>query len=146
MTHFTLLLNSDADVIWLKDPIEHIKAFNSDMVYMDDGIRSPRFSPFFINSGFYYLENNAKTRYMQERFLRMAGEISFSHSHQQGFIRHITEAHYLFGVQIQVLDKFLFPSGYMYHHEKPYMRKIINHKVFPFAFHMNFNDNRKEKV
>lgn len=140
------ILFQDADLVWLKDPIEYLKAFQHDMVFMDDGIRSPRFSPFFINSGFYYLENNAKTMYMQERFLRTAGEISFTHSHQQGFIRHITETHFLFGMQIQVLDKFLFPSGYMYHHEKGFMRKIMTHEVFPFVYHMNFNDNREQKV
>ena len=83
---------------------------------------------------------------MQERVIRIAGEITFHHSHQQAFLRHITEAHYTFGLSIQVLDRYKFPSGYMYHHEKHYMRRISNHQVFPFAYHMNFNDNRNEKV
>lgn len=140
------ILFQDADLVWLKDPIPHIQSFDADMVFMDDGIRSPRFAPFFINSGFYFFAYNPKSIFLQERFLRTAGEISHTHSHQQCFIRHITETHYLFGLRIIVLDKFQFPSGFMYHHDKPYMRKIQTHEVFPYVYHMNFNDNRQQKV
>ena len=54
------ILFQDADLVWLKDPITHIKAIQKDLVFMDDGIRSPRFSPFFINSGFYFLRKNSE--------------------------------------------------------------------------------------
>jgi hypothetical protein len=140
------ILFQDADLVWLKDPIVFMKSFKKDLTFMDDGIRSPRFSPFFINSGFYFLVNNPLTRYLQERSVRMAGEVAFHHSHQQAFLRYITETHHTFGLQVQVLDKFQFPSGYTYHHEKAFMTKIARHEVEPYVYHMNFNDNREQKV
>ena len=49
------ILFQDVDLVWLRDPIEYIKSIQKDLVFMDDGIRSPRFSPFYINSGFYFM-------------------------------------------------------------------------------------------
>jgi Nucleotide-diphospho-sugar transferase len=66
------VLFQDADLVWFKDPFpyfhnygkdsegnvvikgsEHIEAF-----FSDDGQRSLRYSPFYANSGFYYLKGN----------------------------------------------------------------------------------------
>ena len=49
---------------------------------MDDGAKSPRFAPYFSNSGFYYVKNNLRTRYLMEKMLKSISEISFTHSHQ----------------------------------------------------------------
>jgi Nucleotide-diphospho-sugar transferase len=66
------VLFQDADLVWFKDPFpyfhnfgkdsegnvivkgsEHIEAF-----FSDDGQRSLRYSPFYANSGFYYLKGD----------------------------------------------------------------------------------------
>jgi hypothetical protein len=49
---------------------------------MDDGAKSPRFAPYFSNSGFYYVKNNIRTRFLMEKMLKSISEISFTHSHQ----------------------------------------------------------------
>jgi hypothetical protein len=67
------VLFQDADLVWFKDPFpyfhsygkdsegnviiknsEHIEAF-----FSDDGQRSLRYSPFYANSGFYYLKGKS---------------------------------------------------------------------------------------
>ena len=79
---------------------------------MDDGARTPRYTPFFVNSGFYYIKYNAKTRYFQEKMLKCAAsEIGYTHSHQAFMIRQLSEAAALYGIDVYVLDLDTFPSG-----------------------------------
>ena len=86
--------------------------FTGDISFMDDGARTPRYTPFFVNSGFYYIKYNAKTRYFQEKMLKCAAsEIGYTHSHQAFMIRQLSEAAALYGVDVFVLDLDNFPSG-----------------------------------
>jgi hypothetical protein len=41
------VLFQDVDLIWLKDPIPILKALPGDMSFMDDGARTPRYTPYF---------------------------------------------------------------------------------------------------
>ena len=52
------------------------------MIFMDDGARTPRFSPFFTNTGFYFARRTDRVMLMQERLIRAVGEISYTASHQ----------------------------------------------------------------
>ena len=143
---------------------------------MDDGARTPRYTPFFVNSGFYYIKYNAKTRYFQEKMLKCAAsEIGYTHSHQAFMIRQLSEAVALYGIDVFVLDLDTFPSGifthncvfsrayvalhmlihtYMlcvivgvqYHHNRGYLNKILQKTIRPFVFHMCWTDNRVDKV
>jgi hypothetical protein len=73
-------------------------------------------------------------------------DIGFSHSHQSVLIRHLSEAHHLFALSIEVLDMSLFPSGQTYHENKKLVNKIIKRSFRPFVFHMCWTDNRVNKV
>ena len=59
-----------------------------DILFMDDGARTPRFAPYFTNTGFYFVRHNERTNYFMERLLRSYGEILFTASHQATFIRY----------------------------------------------------------
>jgi hypothetical protein len=136
----------DADLVWIKDPIPHLRSQKADIAFMDDGARTTRFTPFFVNSGFYYQKNNPRTKYLMEKMLKTVAEISATHSHQATLIRHITESHHLYGLQIGVMNEEQFPSGIMYHHNKKYLKAVIEKKKVPFVWHMCWTQSREEKV
>lgn len=141
------VLFQDVDLVWLRNPFTYLTGLPGDMVFMDDGARTPRYTPFFVNSGFYYVKQNPRTVYMFESFLKAApGAIGQTHSHQSVLIKHIAEAHHLFNLAIDVLDNTLFPSGQAYHENKPLIKKIVARKFRPYVFHMCWTDNRENKV
>lgn len=141
------VLFQDVDLVWLKNPIAYLQSLSGDMIFMDDGARTPRYTPFFVNSGFYYVKHNPKTLYMFENFLKAApGEIGQTHSHQSVLIKHIAESHHLAHLAINVLDQTTFPSGQAYHENKPLLKKIVARKFRPYVFHMCWTDNRENKV
>lgn len=41
----------DVDLVWLKDPFPYFVDLPGDIIFMDDGARTPRYTPFFVNSG-----------------------------------------------------------------------------------------------
>ena len=109
--------------------------------------RTPRYTPFFVNSGFYFVKYNERTLYMFEKMMKCgASEIGQTHSHQSVLIRHIAEAHHLFALKVFVLDTNLFPSGQTYHENKNQVKKIIARKYRPYVFHMCWTSNRVDKV
>ena len=137
----------DADLVWLKDPVPHLKQAVQDVAFMDDGARTPRFTPYFVNSGFYYFKHNARVLYLVERMIKSgAGEISVSHSHQSVLIRYLTEVHDLYGIKVNVLSSTDFPSGAMYHNNKSFIGRIKEYKDEPYVFHMCWTANREDKV
>lgn len=141
------VLFQDVDLVWLKDPFSYFDSLNYDLIFMDDGARTPRYTPFFVNSGFYFVKYNERTLYMFEKFMKHAAtEIGQTHSHQSVLIRHISEAHHLFGLKVYVLDGVLFPSGQAYHENKPLIRKIQKKAFKPYVFHMCWTDNRENKL
>lgn len=143
------VLFQDADLIWLKDPIPYLLNLTQyDVLFMDDGARTPRFSPLYTNTGFYFLRYNLKTVYLMERLVRAhgGGEILFTASHQATLIHYLTEAHYLFGLRIKILEDTLFPQGRMYHENKKFTERVRNHKEFPFVWHMCWTATREQKT
>ena len=137
----------DADLVWIKDPIPYLESLhNYDMIFMDDGARTPRFSPFFTNTGFYFTRNTPKTMFLQERLIRSLGEISYTASHQATLIRHLTETHYAYYLQILILDDNDFPSGQMYHHQPEYVDRVKRFIKIPYVWHMCWTANRQQKV
>jgi hypothetical protein len=137
----------DADLVWLKDPVPHLHKVVRDVAFMDDGARTPRFTPYFVNSGFYYFKHNPRVLYLMERMLKGGpGEISVSHSHQSVLIRYLTEVHDMNGIKVNVLGSTDFPSGAMYHNNKTFIKRIKEYKEEPFVFHMCWTANREDKV
>jgi len=75
----------DADLVWIQDPVPFLMSgdrLKYDTIFMDDGARTPRFSPFFTNTGFYFVRRTERVMLMQERMIRSVGEISYTASHQ----------------------------------------------------------------
>lgn len=50
------------------------------------------------------------------------------------------------GLQVRMADMRMFPSGYMYHHDKKYIEDIKSYNIYPYVFHMCWTDNRDQKV
>jgi len=140
------VLFQDADLVWIRDPLPLLLRSGHDIAFMDDGARTPRFTPFFVNSGFYFQRYNENSLFLMEKMLKAVGEISATKSHQAILTRHITEAHHLAGLQVGVLSQEDFPSGIMYHHNKSFIRAIKAYTATPVVFHMCWTQSRTEKV
>lgn len=129
------------------DPFPYFAQLEEDILFMDDGARTPRYTPFFVNSGFYYVKHNERTLFMFEKMMKCgASEIGQTHSHQSVLIRHIAEAHHLVGLKVWVLDTSLFPSGQTYHENKKQVKRIQEKTFRPYVFHMCWTSNRVDKV
>eukprot|EP01036_Dinobryon_divergens_P022081 gene22081-30316_t len=141
------VLFQDVDLVWLKDPFHYFLDLHYDLLFMDDGQISPRYTPFYVNSGFYFVQYNNRTLFLFEKMIKCgASEIQRTHSHQQVLIRHISEAHHLYGLSVYLLDMDQFPSGQRYHENKPFIRRIQAREFRPYVFHMCWTENRVDKV
>ena len=140
------VLFQDTDLVWFKNPIPFFDSHPVDSSFMDDGARSPRFAPYFSNSGFYFLKYNSKTRYLMHRMMLSVFEISYTHSHQGTLTKYMIEAHDLVKLQISALSQLDFPSGKMFHHNKTYMKQLHLGLVDPYVFHMCWTANSKDKI
>lgn len=140
------VLFQDTDLVWVKDPLPHLQEQILDIAFMDDGARTTRFTPFFENSGFYFMRHNERVLFLMEKMIKSMIEIAVTHSHQATLTRHITEAHHLQGLQIVILEQEDFPSGMIYHHNKRFIKAMKAHEKVPYVFHMCWTTSRTEKV
>eukprot|EP01038_Epipyxis_sp_PR26KG_P012701 gene12701-17032_t len=167
------VLFQDADLVWLKDPFPYFQNHPEDIVFMDDVYRPIIYQPTrgmiailpirlvawelvqwilslpflpWVNSGFYYQKYNERTQFLMERMIKSIAEISVTHSHQSTLTRHIIESHHLIGINFHVLEQSDFPSGIVYHHNKKFIKKMIDYQVFPSVFHMCWTSSREDKV
>jgi hypothetical protein len=146
------VLFQDVDIVWMKDPLPYLQDTNRagdfDCYFEDDGARSMRYAPWFANSGFYYLRNNDRTKYLITSLLYSADQIINHRSHQQ-VLTHILNDHSTqFGLTIKVLAKDLFPGGKSFHHDKPYMLGWMKGELAeePYMFHMCWTANKDDKL
>lgn len=141
------VLFQDVDLVWMRDPVPYLVAQEKhDIIFMDDGARTPRFAPFFTNTGFYFVRHNERTEYFAERLLKSVGEIDYTASHQATLIRYLTETQAAFGLQVLVLDDNLFPSGRMYHEHPEFVEAVKGYSKHPYVWHMCWTANRDQKV
>ena len=64
------VLFQDVDLVWMKDPVPYLRNLTYDISFMDDGARTPRYTPFFVNSGFFYMKYNERTLFFQEKMMK----------------------------------------------------------------------------
>lgn len=140
------VLFQDVDLVWMRDPLPFLQSTKEDAVFMDDGARTPRFTPFYANTGFYFMRRNFRIQFLLEYILRGVSQISQTKSHQAPLNRYLQEAQALFNLQIKVLDNVMFPSGIMFHHNKTFMHLLSQQKVYPYVFHMCWTESRDDKV
>jgi Nucleotide-diphospho-sugar transferase len=166
------ILFQDVDLIWFKEPYSHIDSFfeshgnrstdstrSSDMhegpsrpqsppdgVFSDDGQRGYRYSPFYANTGFYYLTANERTEYFAWSVLTAYDSLQVSGSHQNVFNMRLAEAVDLVGLNPKMLNLNTFPSGIKYHHDGPFMQGIKDRHEKPVMFHMCWTSNKADKI
>lgn len=127
------LLFQDVDLVWYKNPLEYFHDPNNkfkdfDMYFQDDGAHSTRYAPLSANSGFYYVRNNARTRYLFTSLLYAGDQILQSKSHQEALVQLMNEHTSLFGLRVKVLSRDMeeFPGGWHYHkRNKDFMMKVV---------------------
>ncbi len=146
------LLFQDVDLVWMENalteitdsnyvvknpyapkdaphPVAPVPIQDFDIVFMDDGARTPRFSPFYFNSGFYFVKHSDRTNFLMERMLKSVSEIAVTHSHQSVLTKYTHEALDFAGLTFTTLEMEQYPTGYLYHHDKHYLSELLNFKV-----------------
>ncbi len=149
------VLFQDVDVVWYKNPVEYFHDKNNfyhdfDMYFQDDGAHSNRYAPYSANSGFYYVRNNDKTKYLFTSLLYHNDMILQWNSHQQALVQLLAEQASLFGLKVKVLDRETkdFPGGWHYHSHrmKGFMKEIVQGEYVPQIFHMSWTTNKRDKL
>lgn len=137
---YSLRSSSAVDVVRQVDADSWGNSLNylppADAYLSDDGQRSLRYTPFFANSGFYYLVANERTEYFAWSILTAFDLLHITGSHQNVFTIRLIESLDLAGLNPKLLSLREFPAGIKLHHDKPYMRAIRDKHEHPFIFHM----------
>merc|ERR1719221_2325385 len=146
------VLFQDVDLVWLKDPrkyFERPKSGDFDVYFQDDGSRQERYTPYSANSGFYFIRNNDRTKFLFRSMLYSGDLIFAARSHQQILITLLAEHNSLSGLRVKVLskDREEFPSGYHYHMvQYTFMRKFVKGATDSWIFHMCWTLNKDDKL
>uniref|UniRef100_A0A7S3JYD5 Nucleotide-diphospho-sugar transferase domain-containing protein n=1 Tax=Aureoumbra lagunensis TaxID=44058 RepID=A0A7S3JYD5_9STRA len=143
------VLFQDADNVWLKDPLVYFAHTADPMVdafFMDDGARSMRYTPFYANSGFYFLRANDRVVFFMYRLLLSYDLILATRSHQHALIILLLEHVAKFGLTVSILDDQIFPQGKVFHHKKALMQQIVDGKIPSIVFHMCWTAGRTDKL
>lgn len=143
--HFILsqginILFQDLDLVWFREPMayfhDYMKANGVEGFFSDDGQRSKRYTPFYANSGFYYLLATEKSVYFTWSIMIAMDAIQVLGSHQNVLTTRLIEGVAMNFANIKLLPLDDFPTGIMYHHNRPYMHLLREKKVTPYNFHM----------
>ena len=114
----------------------------------DDGARSLRYAPYSANTGFYYVRNNDKTKFLFRSLLYLGDMVLSMTSHQQALAALLDEHSSLTGLRIKTLSGFDFPGGYHYHRKKeiPFLKDIVQGNHVPYLMHMSWTTNKRNKL
>ena len=148
------LLFQDVDLVWYKNPLEYFHDeknphYDFDMYFQDDGARGTRYAPLFANSGFYYVRNNPRTRYLFTSFLYSSDLILQMESHQSALILVMNDHISNFGLKVKTLNRDMdeFPGGWHYHRpNKKNMKSLLKEEISPIIFHMSWTKNKDNKL
>eukprot|EP00605_Chrysophyceae_sp_TOSAG23-4_P001317 GSChrysophyteH1.ASY1.ANO1.1432.1 assembled CDS len=155
-------LFQDVDLVWFKSPFEYFHTPNGtalhtsttrgktvEAYFSDDGQRSKRYSPYFFNSGFYYLKSTPRSEYFAWSIMTDFDAVQVTGSHQNVFTLRLVEGTQGFGLGAaftQILPPFQFPNGILYHHNKKYMQRMEKHEEDPYHFHMCWTQGKPQKL
>ncbi len=117
-----------------------------DTFWSDDGQRGLRYSPYYGNSGFYYIRWNERTEYWAWSLITAFDTMHTSGSHQNVVTTRLMETMDLFNVTAKILSVDDFPTGVKYHHDKSYMQQLRKGLIKPYNFHMCWTSNKQDKV
>lgn len=146
-------LFQDVDVVWYKDPMKFFmdktrKEAEFDMLFQDDGVRTPRFSPFSANSGFYFARHNDRTLEFFTARVLSGNQIMRAQSDQAVVDALLIEHSSLYGLRVKTLKEEEFAAGR--YTAEPSVRKwligFLRGENQPWVFHMNWTVDTKEKL
>jgi hypothetical protein len=153
------ILFQDADLVWFKDPFPYFhnylnstreKSLKSgsfvEAFFADDGQRSLRYAPFYANSGFYYLVASPRSEYFTWTIMTAFDAVQVLGSHQNVFTTRLVEGLALSHRNAKLLPMPDFPTGYQFHHEPRYMKKLYDKEVEPYNFHMCWTQGKPDKL
>ena len=157
--HLSILLGynvlfQDVDIVWYRNPLNFFQNLtvgrdaSYDMYFQDDGSHISTFAPYSANTGFYYVRNNKRTVYFFNALLMSADRIAERKSHQIPFATLLQDHASLYELKIKVFSRYqdLFPCGYHYHRQRPYMKDLITGKAHPHIFHMSWTNSKTDKL
>ena len=137
------VLFQDVDLVWFRDPLPYFHNYTEKITdetlafFSDDGQRSRRYTPFFANSGFYYLRaEDGRAKYFTWSIMIAMDSIQVLGSHQNVLTQRLLEGIGISMKETKLLSLEEFPTGIMYHHHPEYMQQLSKHEVFPYHFHM----------
>jgi len=147
------VLFQDVDLVWFKSPFSYFKDYKSHITnapieafFSDDGQRSLRYAPFYANSGFYYLRSNERSIYFTWSIMTAFDSVQLLGSHQNVFTTRLIEGLGLGYQHTKIIPIEQFPTGFLFHHDKHYMRLLKDKKVQPYHFHMCWTQGKKDKL
>ena len=150
------VLFQDIDIVWFRDPFPYFHQYITeatasgrtppDMFLSDDGQRSTvRYSPFYANSGFYYLVASKRTLNVAWNIMLSFDVMQSSGSHQNVFTQRLLEGLDIAQLHTQSMHQDNFTNGATYHHRPNFMKLIQQHKAHPYMFHMCWTANKAQK-
>eukprot|EP00756_Hemistasia_phaeocysticola_P045123 Hpha_TRINITY_DN18892_c0_g1::TRINITY_DN18892_c0_g1_i1::g.26412::m.26412 len=143
-------LFQDADLVWFRDPWPVISGMlkdGADTIWSDDGARSPRFAPYFANTGFYVIAGNSKGQMFVTDLMGMQGNIVSWGSQQSAVNMLLGEARSRYGMDIRMLPDTDFAGGVNFHHRRALVAGWLNGtQELPTMFHMCWTDNGNTKL
>jgi len=145
------ILFQDADVIWYKDPLQYFLDDSNgvqsyDVLFMDDGSGQWDYQPWRANTGFYFVRNNERTRYLVSEFL-FSGDVVGVYGNDQGVMSVLLNEHSaMHGLQVKTLNWYEFPGGRDYHFNVDFVNDVIDEKKEIWTWHMHWALNRELKV
>jgi len=133
------VLFQDVDMIWRKDPLEHLLASASldyDAHFMFDG-RNPWHGPPFANTGFFLLRNRPATRKFWAKVLASYPDMARCGSQQKivnAILREDT-------VQVEILPEKHFANGHLFSIDAP-----SRLPPDPCVIHCSWTGNHEHKI
>ena len=152
------VLFQDVDLVWFKDPFPYFERYLEESVqfsatgertngfFSDDGQRGLRYSPFFANSGFFYLLTSQKSINLAWSILTAFDTLVTSGSHQNVLTMRLQEGLWLTNFRSKLLPLQKFPTGIQFHHNPAYMTDMKRGIEQPYNFHMCWTQTKDDKL
>jgi Nucleotide-diphospho-sugar transferase len=152
------VLFQDVDVVWQRNPLElferELELGDHDVLAQDDGSRAIRFSPYAVNTGFYFVRHNQRTENFLSALVRSGDCVMEDGSHQSVMIALLREHASRHGLRVKVLDRDsdqgrLLPGGFHFHRRPELMRAIDhewNKSALRFPHELDDQSQRKEAL
>jgi hypothetical protein len=146
------ILFQDVDVSWYRNPLDYFLAKERDhevfdMYIQDDGGGLLPDIPRRSNAGFFFARNNEVTRSFFHDFVMSGAKILQSSNEQMLFNQILNEYSSFYGLRIWTFpDHGEFPSGFVFHRRKEYMKALLAGAMKPYIFHMSWTANKDTKM